>query len=245
MTGFVHSRETFGTVDGPGVRYVLFLSGCPLRCKYCHNPDTWATSAAEELTAEDVLNEYRKNQAFYENGGITVTGGEPLAQIAFVTELFQKARDEGIHTALDTSGVSFDPENTEKIDRLLAVCNLVLLDLKHMDSAAHRDLTGRGNENVLAFARHLNLRRVKTHVRHVLVPTLTDSEEHLKSLAAFVAKLGNVEKIDLLPYHTMGKAKYASLGLPDPLPNVPAATEKDVQRARRILTEELASVKRT
>ena len=244
MTGFVHSRETFGTVDGPGVRYVLFLSGCPLRCRYCHNPDTWATPAAEELTPEEVLAEYRKNRAIYENGGITVTGGEPLVQTGFVTELFEKAHAEGIHTALDTSGITFDPENTEEIDRLLDACDLVLLDLKHMDSAHHRALTGRGNENVLAFARHLSRRGIKTHVRHVLVPTLTDSEEHLKRLAAFIATLKNVEKIDLLPYHTMGKAKYASLGIPDPLPDVAAATEKDVARARGILTNALANCRR-
>ncbi len=244
MHGLIHSRETFGTVDGPGVRYVLFLSGCPLRCKYCHNPDTWASPAAERLTPEEVLAEYRKNRAFYEKGGITVTGGEPLAQTAFVTELFEQARAEGIHTALDTSGATFNPENTEAIDRLLNACDLVLLDLKHMDTAAHRALTGTGNENVLAFARHLDKRRVKTHIRHVLVPSLTDGEAHLKQLAAFVSTLKNVEKLDVLPYHTMGKSKYETLGIPYPLPNVPDVTDADVQRAKQIITQAIRQSRR-
>ncbi|MBR6530024.1 MAG: pyruvate formate lyase-activating protein [Clostridia bacterium] len=243
MQGFVHSRESFGTVDGPGVRYVLFLSGCPLRCAYCHNPDTWATPAAETLSAEEVLREYRKNRAFY-TGGITVTGGEPLLQTEFVTELFTLAQTEGVHTCLDTSGATFDPENTEKIDHLLAVTSLVLLDIKHAERDAHVALTGADNDRILAFARHLNEKKVPTWIRHVLVPTLTDSEEHLKALARIVAPLANVQAVDLLPYHTMGRAKYESLGLDYPLANVPAATSADVARARAILAEELKRLKK-
>lgn len=239
MKGRVHSRESFGTVDGPGVRYVLFLSGCPLRCCYCHNPDTWASNATEELTADEVLTEYRKNRDFYANGGITVTGGEPLLQTEFVTELFTKARAEGIHTALDTSGATFQPDDTADVDRLLDVTDLVLLDLKHMDPAAHTALTTQDNAHVLAFARHLSERGVKMHVRHVLVPGITDSEENLKALAAFVTTLKTVELIDVLPYHTLGRTKYEALGIPYPLPDTPDATPTDTERAKAIIRNTL------
>lgn len=232
MTGLIHSRETFGTVDGPGVRYVLFLSGCPLRCRYCHNPDTWASPAAETLSVEQVLEEYRKNRAFYTSGGITVSGGEPMLQAEFVTALFTAAHAEGIHTCLDTSGAPYTPEKPEAWDALLSVCDLVLLDIKHTDPEAHRALTGASNENVLAFARRLSDLGVPTRLRHVLVPTLTDSDEQLSALAHLAASLRSLESLEFLPYHTLGQAKYQALGLPIPLPDVPEATEADLARAK-------------
>ena len=236
MTLAVHSRETFGTLDGPGVRYVLFLSGCPMRCKYCHNPDTWATAECEKLTVDEILAEYKKNRAFYENGGgITVSGGEPLLQKDAVAALFSAAKKDGIHTCLDTSGATFDPKHKEHFALLLANTDLVLLDVKHLDPTAHRDLTGCSNENVLAFAHHLEEIGVKTRVRHVLVPSLTDSEEHLAALARFIKPLKNLESLELLPYHSMARHKYAALGLDYPLPSTPDATEADVARAKSII----------
>lgn len=236
MTLAVHSRETFGTLDGPGVRYVLFLVGCPLRCRYCHNPDTWASEAREHLTVDAVLAEYKKNRAFYENGGgITVSGGEPLLQKDAVAALFSAAKREGIHTCLDTSGFPFDPERACGFDALLSVTDLVLLDLKHLDPNSHRALTGRSNEPPLAFARHLEEKGVKTRVRHVLVPGITDSEEHLAALARFVKPLKNLESLELLPYHSMARHKYAALGLDYPLPSTPDATEADIARAKSII----------
>lgn len=238
MKGRIHSRETFGTVDGPGVRYVLFLSGCPLRCRYCHNPDTWQSPPAEEREVEEILSEYRKNRDFYSDGGITVSGGEPLVQIDFVTALFRAARAEGIHTCLDTSGALFDEGDTEKIDRLLEVTSLVLLDLKHLDDTSHRALTGRSNAPILAFARYLSEKKVPFRLRHVLVPGLTDSEAHLRALARFTATLVGAETLEFLPYHALAKAKYASLSLPYPLPDTPEATAEDLGRAKRIFLDE-------
>lgn len=238
MRARVHSRESFGTLDGPGVRYVLFLSGCPLRCRYCHNPDTWAAPAAETLSVEDVLAEFEKNRAFY-TGGITVTGGEPLLQIDFLTALFEEAHARGIHTAIDTSGAPFDPEFPHAFDRLLRATDLVLLDLKHMDPESHRALTGRNNTAPLAFAKRLSEMGIPLWIRHVLVPGITDGEEHLRDLARFVSSLRGVESVEILPYHTLGLTKYEALGIPYPLPHTPEATEADVERAKQLVKAEL------
>ena len=155
MLGFVHSTESFGTVDGPGIRFVVFMQGCPMRCLYCHNPDTWAIGKGDLRSAEDILSEYDGVKEFLKDGGLTVSGGEPLVQTAFVTELFEKAKAKGIHTCLDTSGILFTPENTEMFDRLIKSTDLVLLDIKHIDDERHRKLTGHSNERVLAFAKYL------------------------------------------------------------------------------------------
>ena len=179
VTGRVHSVESFGTVDGPGVRFVVFLQGCPMRCLYCHNPDTWDPGGGVPTTVEELLAQYARNEAFYRKGGITVTGGEPLLQIEFVTALFREAKRRGIHTCLDTSGATFRPEDAAALaqfDALCAVTDLVLLDIKQTDPAAHRRLTGRENGNILAFARYLAQKEVPVWVRHVVVPGLTDSE---------------------------------------------------------------------
>ena len=228
--GKIHSKETFGTVDGPGIRYVLFMQGCPLRCLYCHNPDTWAIHGGEEITAEEVIREYSKNSAFYSKGGITVTGGEPLLQAEFVAELFALARRRGIHTAIDTSGITYNEKNEEqlkKIDNVLDNTSLVMLDIKHIDREKHKALTGAAGDNILLFAKHLEKRNIPLWIRHVVVEGYTDDPEDLKSLGRFIGSLSNLKALDVLPYHTLGKTKYKELGIPYPLEGIePLPTEK-------------------
>ncbi len=236
LKGKIHSSESFGTVDGPGIRYVLFMQGCPMRCLYCHNPDTWRMSGGREVSADEILAEYDHNKAFYKNGGITVSGGEPLLQVDFLSELFEKAKKKGIHTCIDTSGATYDPENkgyTERLDRLLGYTDLVMLDIKHINSESHKVLTGRGNENILAFARHLSRLSVPTWVRHVVVKGYTDSPEEHMALGAFLATLKSLKALDVLPYHTMGVTKYKELGIPYPLEGMEAATLADAEKAKK------------
>lgn len=238
MTGRIHSFESFGTVDGPGIRYVVFLQGCPLRCQYCHNPDTWATGG-KEYTAEEVVRQaLRYKNYFGEKGGVTVTGGEPLLQIDFVIELFTLLKEKGIHTCVDTSGITFKKENAvsvEKHEKLLEVTDLFLLDIKHIDSEGHKALTGQDNANTLAFAKFLSERGKKTWIRHVLVPGITDDDEQLQRLREFVDGLSSVEKIEVLPYHTLGVVKYEKLGMEYPLKDVSAPDKERVLNAKRIL----------
>ena len=232
MRGRVHSIESFGTVDGPGIRLVVFLQGCPLRCLYCHNPDTWANHGGTEMEAEEIIREYMKNRAFYSKGGITVTGGEPLMQAEFVAELFSMAKERGIHTALDTSGVTFSEKNRDVIDRVLDFTDLVMLDIKHIDTEAHRRLTGVTNENILAFAKHLEARRIPLWVRHVVIEGYTDGDEELDRLGEYIGGLKNLHALDILPYHTMGKEKYASLHIPYPLDGVPPTSQESAASAK-------------
>ncbi len=190
MKGRIHSIESFGTVDGPGIRLVIFLQGCPLRCQYCHNPDTWAPQGGQEYEVPALLALYQKNEAFYKNGGITVTGGEPLLQIEFVTELFAQAKKKGIHTCLDTSGITFSPDSTKglsRMDALLQVTDLLMLDIKHINDQAHRSLTGQSNQNILAFAQYADARGCPLLIRHVVVPTLTDDPVQHYRLGQFLA----------------------------------------------------------
>lgn len=251
MTGYIHSFESFGTSDGPGIRFVVFLQGCPMRCLYCHNPDTRdffsdGESGGEKnrlgraYEAQRVLEEILKYEKYISSGGVTVSGGEPLMQAEFVAELFALLKEKGIHTALDTSGCAFDPADgakTKKIEKLLSLTDLILLDIKQIDSAAHKLLTGRGNENILAFARFASSRCNKMWIRHVLVPGYTDFDENLKSIGEFAWSLGTVEKVQILPYHTLGKAKYEKMGLPYPLEGVEPPTEERIKNARRIMRE--------
>ncbi len=220
MIGRIHSIESFGTVDGPGVRLVVFLQGCPMRCLYCHNPDTWNPSGGTEMTIDEILAQYEKNRAFYSKGGITVTGGEPLMQMEFVTELFTAARSHGIHTCLDTSGITFRsdrPEILERFDRLIAVTNLVMLDIKHIDPEGHRALTSQPLEPILSFARYLDQHDVPLWIRHVVVPGITDDPDELYRLGRFLSTLHSLKALDVLPYHDMGKVKYQNLGIDYPL----------------------------
>ena len=243
MTGNIHSIESFGTVDGPGVRFVVFFEGCPMRCLYCHNPDTWASDAGEQYTAAQLITKFKRNRSFYQTGGITATGGEPMMQLEFLTELFELAKGEGVHTCLDTSGVTFQPHNEaylEKLDRLLAVTDLVMLDIKHMDEDKHRELTGHTNKHILAFAEYVNKKGVSMRVRHVIVPGYTDTREEQAALGAFLRGFTNLEKVEALPYHTLGKAKYENLGIPYPLGNTPQLTGKDADAALAVIKEAMA-----
>lgn len=240
MTGRIHSFESFGTVDGPGIRFVVFLQGCPLRCQYCHNPDTWGAGGME-YSSEDVVNRAIRYKSYFgDKGGVTVTGGEPLLQIDFVIELFTLLKAKGIHTCVDTSGITFKADSSssvEKHKKLLEVTDLFLLDIKHIDDGACKKLTGQSNENTLAFARFLSDNGKKMWIRQVLVPDITDDEEDLKRTRAFIDTLKTVEKVEVLPYHSMGVVKYEKLGLEYPLKDVQAPSKESVEKAKRILRE--------
>ena len=240
MTGRIHSFESFGTVDGPGIRFVVFLQGCPLRCQYCHNPDTWG-EGGDLFSVEEVAQKaLRYKNYFGDKGGVTVTGGEPLLQIDFVIELFQTLKAKGIHTCVDTSGFSFIQDNekiVEKHERLAELTDLFLLDIKHIDDEACKKLTGQSNERTLAFAKFLSERGKKMWIRQVLVPGLTDDDESLKRTRAFIDGLETVEKVEVLPYHTLGVVKYEKLGFEYPLKDVQAPVKERVLNAKRILCE--------
>lgn len=233
--GNIHSLESFGTVDGPGIRLVVFMQGCPMRCLYCHNPDTWNFEENKKLSVDDILEKYESIKEFLKKGGITVTGGEPLSQIDFVTELFKKAKEKNIHTAIDTSGVLFTRENTEKTDLLLKYTDLVLLDIKHIDDNEHKKLTKHSNKNILEFARYLSDKEIPVWIRHVIVPGITDKEEYLYSLGRFLAELKNVKALDVLPYHNMAISKYENLGIDYPLKDIPALTKEQAIKTRNII----------
>ena len=237
MQGRIHSIESFGTVDGPGVRMVIFLQGCPMRCAYCHNPDTWSFDGGTLMTAEEILARYHRNRHYYRNGGITVTGGEPLCQKEFLTELFQKAKKEGISTCLDTSGVVFSHASAQAYEELLSVTDLVLLDIKHMDPEEHKMLTGHSNEAVFAFFEFLAEKQVPVWVRRVAVPGRTDREEELLRLGEYIGGFSNVKAVDVLPYHTMGLAKYKALGISYPLEGVPQESKEEAVRVREKIIE--------
>ena len=238
MDGFIHSTESFGTVDGPGVRFVIFLQGCPMRCKYCHNPDTWEMNKGEQRSAQSLIDEYERNRAFYRSGGITVTGGEALMQIDFLLELFTLARQKKIHTCLDTSGVTYRPGQSsynEKLDALMEVTDLVMLDIKHIDPEGHKVLTGHDNGNILAFAKYLEEKQIPVWIRHVLVPGITDDAALLTRLGTFLGTLSNVKALDVLPYHILGVTKYDQLGMAYPLKDVPPATKEQAANAKKII----------
>ncbi len=241
MLGKVHSVETFGAVDGPGVRFVVFLQGCPMRCLYCHNPDSWAFNGGKETSVQELLKEIKKYKNYFgKNGGVTVTGGEPLLQIDFVIELFKVLKKHKIHTCIDTSGVLFknDEETLKKYNALLKYTDLVLLDIKHIDSNKHKELTGHKNENILEFAKYLNQKQVPMWVRFVLVPTLTDDLSDVKKLKEFLNTLRNVEKVEVLPYHTMGEKKYEELKIDYKLKGVKVPDNELIENVNKILKGE-------
>lgn len=235
--GYIHSLESFGSVDGPGVRYVVFLQGCGLRCQYCHNPETWH-AGGEPWTAEDLFQKvWRYRNYWGKKGGITVSGGEPLLQMDFVTDFFALARAKGVHTTLDTAGGPFstDPAYLARFDRLLEQTSLVMLDLKEMDPDKHRRLTGRDNANILAMARYLSEKGVPMWIRHVLVPGLTDEEQGLAEMGRFIQSLSTVQRVEVLPYHTLGLFKWKQLGIPYPLEDAVPPTPDQVRRAEQLL----------
>ena len=237
MLGAIHSIETFGLVDGPGVRYVIFMQGCHMRCKFCHNADTWKVKEPDQ-SAEAVLKKALRYRPYWkENGGITVSGGEPLLQIDFLIELFTQAKKEGVHTTLDTCGQPFTFEEPffSKFKQLMKVTDLVLLDIKHIDEKAHKELTGHTNQNILEFAKYLSDIQKTVWIRHVLVPTINTDEVYLKRLHQFVAQLKNVERVEVLPYHTLGAYKWKELGLEYPLEGIPTPSDQQLQIANMIL----------
>ena len=239
MDGKIHSFYAGGTVDGPGIRFVVFLKGCPLRCLYCHNPDTWTQDNALIYSSDDVLKEALKYRGYFENGGgVTISGGEPLVQIDFVTELFKKLKKYNIHTALDTSGIIFDKNNNElitKFDELIKYTDLVLLDIKHIDNDEHIKLTGKSNKNVLDFAKYLSDNNIHMWIRHVLVPTITLNDSYLIKTKEFIDTLKTVDKIEVLPYHTMGIVKYENLGIDYRIKDINPPTKEEVRHAKYLL----------
>lgn len=239
--GKIHSIETFGTVDGPGVRFVVFFQGCPMRCQYCHNPDTWQIADGREMQTDEILSRMERNLAFYRTGGITATGGEPMLQMEFLTELFAGAKEHGIHTCLDTSGILFPGEETEDLHRLLEVTDLIMLDIKHMETEAHKKLTGWDNRNVLEFARYLDAKKKTVWIRHVVVPGITFEKEELAKLGRFLSTLSNVEKLEVLPYHALGKVKYDNLGMDYVLKDTPQLTKAQAEEAEQIIRKAMGN----
>lgn len=232
MKGKIHSIETCGTVDGPGIRYILFTQGCPLRCKYCHNPDTWSLQNGKDADTEDLITDIVKYKSFmqFSGGGITVSGGEPLLQPDFVKDLFEKCKVNNIHTALDTSGFI----SIEKANPVLDFTDLVLLDIKSFNPGVYKDLTGVSLDPTLNFANHLNQRKIPVWIRYVLVPGLTDTAEDIEGLAQFLSTLENVERIDILPFHKMGEYKWEQLGYNYALADTMEPSKTAVEEAKAI-----------
>ena len=230
----IHSIESFGTVDGPGIRFVLFLQGCHLQCKYCHNRDTWDMKGGEYKSLDDIFEKIKryKNYMMLSGGGVTVTGGEPLLQVKFLKELFKKLKTEGIHTCVDTSGIV---AITDDIKELLQYTDLVLLDIKHIDDEKCKKLVGVSNKRELEFAQYLSDNNIKIWIRQVLVPGYTDDEEDLKKLKKFIKSLKTVDNVQILPYHNMGKFKWEKIGSNYELEDVRPANQDDVDRVKRIL----------
>ena len=239
--GYIHSTESFGSVDGPGIRFLIFLQGCHMRCRYCHNPDTWKPGSAQcgtTATVDELLNKAERYRSYWgPDGGITVSGGEALLQIDFLIELFEEAHRRGINTCLDTAAQPFSREEPffGKIERLMQSTDLVLLDIKHIDSEKHRWLTGHGNENILDCARFLSDINKPVWIRHVLVPGITTDEDQLTQLRKTLDTLNNVQKVEVLPYHTLGTFKWEQLGVDYSLKDVAPPTAEQIARAKEIL----------
>lgn len=229
----IHSIESFGTVDGPGIRFVLFLQGCHLKCKYCHNRDTWDINNGKYKSLDNIFEKIMKYKNYiHPNGGVTVTGGEPLLQVKFLIELFKKLKKENIHTCIDTSGMV---SLTDDIKYLLSLTDLVLLDIKHINTEKCKDLVGFNNEKELQFAKYLSDNNIHMWIRQVLIPGYTDDEKDLLQLKNFIDNLKTVDKIEILPYHDMGKYKWKQLGLNYELENVRSTTDEDIKKAKKIL----------
>lgn len=231
--GYIHSIETFGSVDGPGIRLVVFMQGCPMRCLYCHNPDTWDTTTGKKISPEEIVNLYERNIEFYQpDGGITFSGGEPLLQLDFLIQTCRLLKKHQIHICIDTSGITYHSSLKKKYQELLQYVDLFLLDIKQIDPNKHFKLTGHKNENILEFARFLNQNHVPMWIRYVVVPSLTDQTEDLIRLGEFIGQLDSVKRLEVLPYHDMGKVKYEKMGLAYPLSSIPAAKKEEAYQAK-------------
>ena len=238
--GYIHSLESFGSVDGPGVRYLIFTTGCAMRCQFCHNPDTWNMNSGTLYTADELIDKAWKYRTYWgSKGGITVSGGEPLLQIDFLLELFQKAKERGINTTLDTCGNPFTREEPffSKFQELMKVTDLVMLDIKHIDPKEHVKLCAQPQDNILAFAAYLEKKQIPVWIRHVVVPGITDREEYLYRLGRYLGTLKNVKALDVLPYHDMGKAKYGQLGIPYPLEDTAPLPPAKAAESRKIILQ--------
>lgn len=246
MNGNIHSIETFGTVDGPGIRYVIFTQGCLLRCQFCHNADTWEIGSGKQMSIDEIMQDLTSYLPFIQSsgGGITVSGGEPLLQIPFLIELFKECKKRGIHTTIDSSGgcYSNSPQFQAELNELLTYTDLILLDLKHINRKKHISLTGMGNDHILQFAKLLSDKQIPVWIRHVLVPTISDIDEDLHELGDFIATLQNVKKIEILPYHKLGVYKWEALGLEYPLADIEPPSQERVKNAYEILSKQVVFV---
>lgn len=240
MMGNIHSIETLGTVDGPGIRYVVFTQGCLLRCQFCHNADTWELGTGKQMSVSEIMNDLISYLPFIQSsgGGITVSGGEPLLQLPFLIELFKECKKQGIHTTIDSSGGCYSNAKLfqEQLAELLQYTDLILLDLKHINRKKHIQLTGMPNDHILEFAGFLSEKKVPIWIRHVLVPTITDDETDLNEMADFISTLTNVQKIEILPYHKLGVYKWEALGLEYPLKQIEPPNDAQVEKALHILS---------
>ena len=255
IIGYVHSTESFGAVDGPGIRFIVFLQGCNMRCKYCHNPETWAVPEGENSlehlrscgirveikTPEEILTQALRYKPYWKNGGgITVSGGEALLQIDFVLELFELAKKDNIHTCIDTSGITYKPDNkayNEKLDKLMTLTDLVMLDIKHIDPIKHKELTDQPNDGILAFAKYLDEKNVPVWIRHVVVPGITDDDFYLDKLGYFIGGLKNLKALDVLPYHDLAKPKYENLGIDYKLKDVPPMDKQTAIEKKKVILQ--------
>lgn len=238
VKGYIHSTESFGSVDGPGVRFIVFMQGCNMRCKYCHNPDTWDKNGGREVTADEVIKTALRYRTYWgKKGGITISGGEPLLQLDFLIELCKKCREQGISTVIDTAGKPFTREEPffSKFNELLKYTDLIMLDLKHIDSNDHKALTGFGNENILDLAQYLSEKNVPVWIRHVLVPGINDDDFSLNKLHKFIKTLKNVQRVEILPYHNLGEFKYEDLGIKYPLAGLRSPSKESIANAQRLL----------
>lgn len=236
MIGHIHSTESFGAADGPGVRFIVFMQGCHMRCRYCHNPDTWKMGGGDEVTADEILKRALRFKPYWgKDGGITISGGEPLLQIDFVIELFKKAKELGINTCIDTAGNPFTKEDPffSKFEELMKYTDLLLLDLKEINPARHKDLTGFDNSNIIEMAKYLSEINKPVWIRHVLVPEHSDFDEDLDALGDFIDTLSNVDRVEILPYHTLGKFKWENLGIPYTLESISPPSAERIENAKQ------------
>ena len=236
MIGHIHSTESFGAADGPGVRFIVFMQGCHMRCRYCHNPDTWKMDGGDEVTADEILKRALSFKPYWgKDGGITISGGEPLLQIDFVIELFKKAKELGINTCIDTAGNPFTKEEPffSKFEELMKYTDLLLLDLKEINPTRHKDLTGFDNSNIIEMAKYLSEINKPVWIRHVLVPEHSDFDEDLDALGDFIDTLSNVDRVEILPYHTLGKFKWENLGIPYTLESISPPSAERIENAKQ------------
>lgn len=238
MDGYIHSTDSFGAVDGPGVRFLIFTSGCPMRCRYCHNPDTWNMERGKKTEADELVRRALRCRPYWTGGGgVTVSGGEPLMQIDFLIDLFKKLKAQDVHTCIDTSGAPFSREEPffSKFNELMRYTDLLLVDIKHINVDEHIKLTGRRNENILKMLCYLSDIKKSVWIRHVLVPGITDNDDYLRKTREFTDTLKNVERVEILPYHTLGIHKWDELGLDYTLRDVYPPSEERIINANEIL----------